>query len=69
MLQFNNDFKSNSNIVFPIPIVELCHSSIIVETFESGTPLTQITNSLKKIPMASRKNIADIGVEMLLKMV
>jgi len=69
LLRFNKDFGDNSGIIFPLPIREFCKADVIVETFETGTPLSQITNNLESVPMLTRKSLAEIGVEMLMKMV
>ena len=49
LLQFDQDFSGDNQVVFPIPILELCHPNVIVETFESGVPLSSVVNRLEEM--------------------
>ena len=69
LLQFGQDFANDSRVVFPIPILELCRSNVIVETYESGLPLETVVNRMEEMPQEARTAVANAGVEMLLKMV
>lgn len=67
--QFRADFVGSRKIIFPMPITELCKKAVIVETFESGFPISEIVRHLDKTPDKIRGRLADIGVDMLLTMV
>ena len=69
LLQFGQDLGRDPRVVFPIPVLELCRPNIIIETFESGLPLSTVVNQLDEMPTASRVAVANAGVDMLLKMV
>ena len=69
LLQFGKDFSRDSRVIFPIPLLELCHPSVIVETYEYGVPLSCVVNRMDEMPTDARKAVANAGVEMLLKMV
>ena len=69
LLQFGQDFGRDPRVVFPIPVLELCRPNIIIETFETGLPLSTVVNQLDEMPTASRVAVANAGVDMLLKMV
>jgi hypothetical protein len=69
LFQFGKDFARDPSIVFPVPILELCHPNVIVETFEAGLPLSSVVNRLDEMPTDSRVAVANAGVDMLLKMV
>ena len=69
LLQFGSDFSDESGVIFPIPILELCCSNVIVETYESGVPLSNVVHRLDEMSTESRQAVANAGVDMLLKMV
>ncbi len=69
LLQFGKDFSRDSRVIFPIPLLELCHPNVIVETYEYGVPLSCVVNRMDEMPTEARKAVANAGVEMLLKMV
>ena len=42
--RFQRNFKNESNVKFPTPILELCSEQILVETFEAGEPIGQVSH-------------------------
>ncbi len=58
----------NSNyqkISFPEPLLDLCSPSVLVETFEEGTLMTEMMNESKE----RRHQLAMLGLHAILKMV
>ena len=69
MLQFRADYKENSSIIFPKPIVELCTPDLLVQTYEEGVHIQNYLSDLSALPEGARKKMSDLGAELMLKMV
>jgi predicted unusual protein kinase regulating ubiquinone biosynthesis (AarF/ABC1/UbiB family) len=76
LLKFRKNFSSRPEIVFPRPFIELCKNDVIVETYEEGTHVADFleVGGSKAVAAATatpemKKNIAKLGVDMMLKMV
>ena len=69
MLQFRRDFQSDDSIVFPRPILQLCYPDVIVQTFEDGIHVGQLLSQLGQVQESKKRELAEKGVDLLLKMV
>eukprot|EP01080_Neovahlkampfia_damariscottae_P002307 gene2307-2775_t len=68
LLKFNHNFR-RYDIVFPKPIPEFTvHSSVLVETYESGILLTKQLQNLQELSMHQKNEIARLGTSLYLKM-
>jgi len=63
--RFNENFMTVPNVTFPKPVDSFVHSSVLIETFEEGTPITQYT----EYPHPANRLLAKIGLNSYLKMV
>jgi len=69
LLKFHNNFREETNVVFPKPFLELCSDQVLVESYEHGTRIGNLIQDLESIPVENRKKLAAKGVNMFLKMV
>nr|AGU67983.1 ubiquinone biosynthesis protein [Angomonas desouzai] len=60
--QFRYNFRDVKGILFPTPIPSLCSPDLLLETFEEGEPLQDLTCSADNI------DLAQLGCHMFLKM-
>ncbi|PVD34502.1 hypothetical protein C0Q70_05777 [Pomacea canaliculata] len=67
--QFREDFSKFQCIRFPLPILDLTHEDILVESFEEGQPLSDFIDESVDTPLELKKQIADIGTDALFHMV
>lgn len=69
---FRRNFADSADVSFPEPVMELCHRNVLVETFECGRPLASYIDKGSTAYNADdkfKKAVANIGVEMILKMI
>jgi len=67
---FRQNFANNKRITFPRPIHDLSSSSVLVETWEQGQTITDfLSNTRTESGEGDEAAIAELGVDMLLKMV
>ena len=66
--KFGHNFRHYTHIRVPTPLPKLCKKNILVETYEEGTSMADVLAD-SKLPAALKRNLARIGVDMLLRMV
>lgn len=64
---FHKNFKTVENVHFPKPIWPFISSEILIETWEEGVPISHFLGN--DHPHFLKKKLAEIGVNVLLKMV
>lgn len=62
---FNHNFRQWDYVAFPKPI--LAHQSVLIETFEEGTPLSHFTRNEEEGSVLNRV-LAKLGLSVVLKM-
>lgn len=65
LLKFRKNFKSNSSVIFPEPVLHLTNNVILVESFHEGNYISNYLNSSDKL---LKKKLAKIGIKTILKM-
>lgn len=63
--RFNRDFSNDRRVSFPSPLEDLTRTRILTETFVQGKPILEYT----KEDTATRKELANLGLETTLKMI
>lgn len=63
--RFNRDFSNDRRVSFPNPLEDLTGTRILTETFVHGRPILEYT----KEDTATRKELANLGLETTLKMI
>ncbi|KAF7997335.1 hypothetical protein HCN44_005612 [Aphidius gifuensis] len=66
LLKFRKNFKNNSSVIFPKPILHLTNNLILVESFHEGKYISNYLNSSDKL---LKKKLAKIGIKAILKMI
>ena len=69
MLQFRKDYNEQGDIIFPMPIIELCTPELLVQSYEHGVHIQNYLSDLTSVPKAARKKMSDLGADLLLTMV
>lgn len=63
--RFNRDFSNDRRVSFPKPLEDLTGTRILTKTFVQGRPMLECI----KEDMATRKELANLGLETTLKMI
>ena len=69
LVKFRENFRDNTRVFFPEPLEELCGSSVLVEDWVEGVGIQVYMDQSGGEGEVVRKELAELGVEMLLKMV
>ena len=69
LLKFQENFKDDSTVKFPKPLLQLCSEEVLVESYESGVHIGTMVQNLDDMKIERRKELAGKGVTMFLKMV
>lgn len=70
LITFRRNFLDyTSDIFFPEPIVDFCGSEVLVEDWVDGLTITEYMDREDMNSVIGRKNLASLGVDMLLKMI
>jgi predicted unusual protein kinase regulating ubiquinone biosynthesis (AarF/ABC1/UbiB family) len=56
--EFAKNFRGEKSVVFPKPIEKYCTSSLLIETFEEGIPISHFMRTNHPINL----KLADIGL-------
>lgn len=68
LIRFNHNFR-HYDITFPRPVPGLVvHPSVLCETYESGTMMTDVLKHLNKYDVLQRNQMAQLGIDLYLKM-
>ncbi len=65
LIRFGRDFENDPQVRFPKPIPELTTPEVLTETFCEGKPIL----SFQSADLATRKELADLGLKTTLKMI
>ena len=66
--RFRKNFSDEEHVIFPQPLHPFVAKHVLVETYEVGQHMSSCIEE-KCISMEKRKHLADMGVNILLKMV
>jgi len=69
LLKFRNNFQNSQRVHFPEPVMELCGSNVLVEDWMDGIGIQNYTKFSGVETEELKRDLAEVGVDMLLKMV
>lgn len=69
LVKFRHNFRDHPRVFFPEPFFEFCGPAVLVEDWVDGVGIQEYMDQTKKEGDVFRKELAELGVDMLLKMV